>query len=533
MKFLSLFKLALLSLLLPILYLGCSDSDEYLFDSASAVSISVSAKMAISLDSLNNPTKADTVSPEDTLIFIADVTPSKSVRMQKYFWTLDGEVLATEFSFRKNIDKPGFHQIALILVDSFGDTLTDSLSLWVSNPPILDTLTSIPENLSQEIPPQGPASFAWQGHDPDSIFDISYRFLLVSRTGDTLADNFTSENTFIYEDNLSPLECYSWNVVAFNQLGAQSRETLQKTFCTKGNEGKAAIEGFIKTSEYGIREFYPLDSLKISILDYNGKVIKRKYIQDYSNRLIPFRLSSIPEGNYLLTATPSGQNSDFQSDTLRIQLRPNQVLHIDSLLLTDRVKPSIHYLLDEKADTIDYRDTLKFILSDGGSASFIGERSKAYLDNKLIQNVSVQNDTLSLVLPEIASTWSHRLISITTQDFSENSTTRAFYIRPSVTWFETNDDMVIDNQEQIQLFIRDVNPFGFTPEFFIFNILTDSEEKPFKFDSEGDHEIIVTLPSQYFTDSLTSVTSEIRYSNGIVREKQWTIKKIEQEDEDE
>jgi len=529
------FKFNAVALLLSVfsLFIACTDGDDYLFDSNEAIPVSVSARMALSIDSINALIKADTVRPEDTVIFIADVNPSKSIHMQKYYWTLDGEVFATEFSFRKNIEEPGEHHITLVLIDFFGDTLTDTLTLWVGNPPILDTLISIPADESQEIPAEGPFSFAWHGFDPDSLYSVHYSFVLTTINGDTLIDTVSKENFFTYENKLTPLECYQWEVTAINQLNFQSENAFKKSFCTKDEKGEAAVEGFIRTSEYGLREQNLLENIEVMILDFDSNIVKQEKVQGYSNELIPFRISSIPEGTYLITAASSKGATDFKCDTTRIRLRTSQVYYLDSLLFKDSTPPTIRFISENSADTIDYADTLRFIVKDEGSPSSINTNTKAYLENNLIKNSIVRGDTILLALPELADAWNLRLVSITAQDFSGNSRTKAFYVRPSVKWFEINEDIIITDQDNVYAFIKDVNPFGFKPQAFVFSISNDPKAEPYQFDADGDREIAINIPVTLLTDDSINAYSQIRYTNGIIQTKQWTITRKTSEADDE
>ena len=142
----------ILAAFLALTFLACTNSDDALYDESSNSSISISAKLLLEKDSISRQGKADTVRPGDTLTFIADIEPSRSIRIQRYYWTLDGDKWASEFSFRSNISEPGHHEVVFVLVDYFGDTLTDTLHVWVGNLPILDEKAFIPHPGTQQIP---------------------------------------------------------------------------------------------------------------------------------------------------------------------------------------------------------------------------------------------------------------------------------------------------------------------------------------------------------------------------------------------
>ena len=121
---------------------ACSNGEDYLYDEEQSTFIEVSAEMAYTFDSNSVRMKSDTLTPADTLIFIANILPSKSIKIKRYLWTIDGEAFSYDFSFRKNIEKPGLHKVAFYLETYLGDTLSDTLTLQVSNLPILARTSS-------------------------------------------------------------------------------------------------------------------------------------------------------------------------------------------------------------------------------------------------------------------------------------------------------------------------------------------------------------------------------------------------------
>jgi hypothetical protein len=174
---LRLFKSSVLLGILAVL-MACTNSDDYLFDSQDSQQIEVSAVVTRSFDSDGQKSKADTIQPGDSLIFLTSVSPSKSIRNRQYFWTMDGANFASEYSFKKSINEPGIHKIAFIFVDFFGDTLSDTLTVTVASPPIMDTEKFIPARGTQNIDPDSAIRFAWNFDDPDSLWDVSFRFIL-------------------------------------------------------------------------------------------------------------------------------------------------------------------------------------------------------------------------------------------------------------------------------------------------------------------------------------------------------------------
>ena len=96
--------LAIFAVAVTLFYAACTNSDDFLYDEDDSIFIDISAEMAFSFDSMSQRSKADTISPNDTLIFIANIYPSKSIKIRRYLWTLDGIPLSYDFSFRSTID---------------------------------------------------------------------------------------------------------------------------------------------------------------------------------------------------------------------------------------------------------------------------------------------------------------------------------------------------------------------------------------------------------------------------------------------
>ena len=81
-----------------LFFAACTNSDDFLYNERESIFIDVSAEMAFSFDTISKRSKSDTLSPNDTLIFIANILPSKSIKIKRYLWTLDGTPLSYDFS---------------------------------------------------------------------------------------------------------------------------------------------------------------------------------------------------------------------------------------------------------------------------------------------------------------------------------------------------------------------------------------------------------------------------------------------------
>ena len=59
---------------------ACSNGDDALYEPSDSMDISIAAKMTVDLDSINLQTKSDTIRSTDTMTFIAEIFPSRSIR---------------------------------------------------------------------------------------------------------------------------------------------------------------------------------------------------------------------------------------------------------------------------------------------------------------------------------------------------------------------------------------------------------------------------------------------------------------------
>lgn len=81
---------SLLTALIAIAIVACTDSDNYIFDERDHQEVRVDAFITQTFDETSVRIKNDTVAPNDSLIFLSSVYPSKAIRSQDIFWTPPG-----------------------------------------------------------------------------------------------------------------------------------------------------------------------------------------------------------------------------------------------------------------------------------------------------------------------------------------------------------------------------------------------------------------------------------------------------------
>ena len=416
-------RLAALGLLILALA-ACTDSGDYLFNDQGNQEISVFAITTASFDEDAKKSKSDTIQPGDSLIFWTTVYPSKSIRSRQYFWTLDGSPFASEYSFKKSIDIPGIHKVAFVFVDYFGDTLSDTLTITVATPPIIDIEHFIPANGTQNIAPDTAINFAWNAIDPDSLWSLSSHFILKNSEKKVLVDTILQQAHFTYLKGLSPLQKYTWSVTAYNEFNQRSNETLTSTFFTNGINDESAISGTIKTSA-GQGTF----NYRFTLLNEYQDTVKT--IDVSGANATDFNISPLPEGSYTLIAWTE-KESDFTAEEISVNLNANQVLAMDSIILYDYQPPRIK--TPSNRDTIRIADTLLFLIEDlGGDLS--ESKINIRFENETIEDFKLSNDSLYVPFTKYASvqSWSYKLITISATDASYNKGRKTFYLRPNTT----------------------------------------------------------------------------------------------------
>lgn len=424
----------LLALLVAYL-VACSDSEDYLFseqDSKNVQNIQVNAYITASFDSSSLRAKSDTIQPKDSVIFLTTITPSKAIRTQKYFWTIDDSVFAREYSFRRSIPKPGFHEVAFFLVDYYGDTVSDTISLYVGTPPVLDNENFIPARGSENFEPSEFVNFAWNCNDPDSLWDISYHFTIKEAFANSdgsenvLVDTILRQPFFTHLKGFSPLTKYEWSVTATNELRQTSYQSIRGDFFVAGLKEESAILGALQNSSGSQIQSYHLilKNQKDSTVYENANVRT-------SHSSSMFKMQALKAGDYTLYASIDSF-PDFKVDTLSIHLNKKQVLELDTIKLVDETEPYIR-TLEGDADTVAMADTLKFSIIDFGGKIQLSKTS-VRLEENIIQNISLAGDTLVVPMGNATSSWTYRILTVISIDLSGNKAKRSFYVKPNKTF---------------------------------------------------------------------------------------------------
>ena len=438
---------------------SCSDSDQYLYNDEETVALQIHAEMTLTYEIDSLRVRADTITSKDTLIFIGEITPNRQAHYREYYWTLDGKDFSNDMNFRKPVTKAGYHEVCFVVTDYFGDTLRDTLRIWVTNPPIIEPQGFIPAVGSQGLSPKDGIRFAWHGYDPDSISKVYYKFEIrepkgLAYTYDIYQRLYTSSNSildtlletpyFTYWDNpgfyhrLENLKFYTWEVRAINEFGLESDTLIQGEFFTKGNRNEGGVQAFIRFSNQSLYDSYSRNGkIHLDILDSSSNpVIEREMGLD-TNQVV---VSPLKPGKYKIIANLP-KLTDFNPDTADVVVLPGEITIADTLQLSDTIPPSSKYLSPEgllqDIDTLDFKDTLRFYFEEYGGNfyhNFFWNGQELRGNNYFRENFFNEDrtvDTVFLMLPKTYKSWTYQLLSINAYDYSGNLNSKTYVIRPS------------------------------------------------------------------------------------------------------
>lgn len=424
MKKLSLLWITLFIQILAAFFGGCSNFDDQIYDASKQEYIRVNIYTSRAFDSTSVRAKADTIRLGDSLVFISEVFPTRAMRNQASYWTLDDIYFSSEYYFRSTIITPGRHTVRFYLVDFFGDTLSDSISIIAATPPRLDNSIFIPAKGSQNLIPTESINFAWSVKDLDRLWDLSHHFVLKEATSNKiLVDSILHDPYFTYNGILQPLTKYEWTVYSKNEAQMVSEDTIYGTLFTQGIQGENAILGKIQLENVKFNT-----KAQIVVNDSLGNKVTSRSVT-ISNGLGAFNIGPLQAGSYLIQVSVP-EYSDFKHAPQEVVIKEGRVYDLETIKLADKVSPVIK--IESVTDTLPYQDTVKVVVIDNGG-EIPQNRFKAQLENTLIIGAKLKGDTLYIPLKEVEYSWTQRFLTITVFDQSENMARKTLVIRPNTT----------------------------------------------------------------------------------------------------
>lgn len=457
------FSLLSVPLFLLLGIFACSEGDVS-FDTDDAEVVTVKAYMMQLGDSAGTRLKADTLFPSDSLVLIAQIEPSRSIRITQFYWQIDSMSQHSEFSYRTNVSTPGLHQAKFILLDRFEDTLQDSVSFWIAPEPVLDTSAWIPKNGTSSIPTSKALSFAWKSTVENPLAITHYPFLLKCGS-DTLVDTVLTSTEFIYTQGFPALTRCSWSVSANDNFGRTSPTNIHAAFFTENDtdEDLGAAFANISTPFSSL-----LDSLRLKLFDAQGNPLETEdFSVDWSDSVVT--LSKLPAADYRLFLSHA-KYSDFTSDTIDFTVHTGKVSNLGTLVLTDTISPQIFCDFCSE-DSLVWNDTLRFAVEENG----IPLQSSVFritFDGATLSDWDLEKDSLFIYTRHLQKSFAWHPLLFTLSDRSGNYTAKRFYVEPGKSCVKTLDEASIFADSSVLIPIQNLCP-NLTPKRYFWDIDND------------------------------------------------------------
>lgn len=421
----------LLLVLCAFLY-SCIDSEAVVYQKESE-EIAISAFI---LGQDSTQIKDTTITLNDSILLIGNIFPERKNHIQKFFWKTPENAIYKEFQIQVKPNFPGDFTYHFFVIDFHGDSLSDSIQIHVSTPPVLDSNSFLPENNSSRLPPDS-LIFSWLASDDDKD-ELFYQFKLF-QDENLIIDTSLNETFFKLPFDLQALECYRWELSVFDSKGIQGN-TLISTFSTGTKSNKARFRGEIS--------IFPDTLLSQIVLTLESK--DSSQVLSLQNGF--FDSKEIPPGDYKLSAKlPS--YADYKTESISVTLKKGDFLDKLRIHLDDSQPPTFPLLLK---DTLPYASTFTFLIENHGfplnDSSF-----KILLDQENI-TPKFSNDTLYVTLPKYNLPIC-RFLFLTAEDVCKNKTEQEFLICPESAWANKLQDTTIAQSDTLKIHFQESNPY--------------------------------------------------------------------------
>jgi hypothetical protein len=323
-------------------------------------------------------------------------------------------------------------------------------------------------------------------------------------------DTILTEPHFIFHNKLNSFKKYNWTVQAINEYNLVSDEKIESYFYTKGLPCEGSLQA---TIDIGNASYIPI---QLTLLDNNDNDKLFSYKSNISTSKNEISLGAIPASNYHLTIR--SDLPDFTTIEKDVQINDGFVAIEKKLSIIDTIAPTIISITGH--DTLSFADSIKFIVKDG-SGQITSQKTTVRLENEQVIEKFYSDSILTVVLKESEKSWAYRILSISVTDASQNTRTKSFYIEPSTLWFTTNNDTTITSDDQINLYIQDNNPFGFSVNTFQFFNVTKNEYI-LSLPSPTNNSFNADLEASLFEEEQT-IKSIVIYKNGLQQSKTWKL----------
>lgn len=494
--------LAILALFFLLLS-SCLNEDDNRFDENEANPISVEAFILHIGDSSSTRYKADTLYPSDSLIFLAVIEPSRSIRITDYYWQIDSNKVFSEFTYRALLKEPGKHRVRFVLLDRFADTLSDSVTLWIAPNPVLDTDSYIPLSGTKSVDPESELHFAWNAVTDNPLAKLFYHFTL--KSPDSLyIDTILERSQFSYSAKLPGLQKITWRVATYDNFGRNAKDSITSVFYTKGTAKKSGI-----TATIAVSNSQALNGFSFSLLDSSGALLDTTKITHSLNG-DQFHLSEIDPGPYRIFFYNT-QYTDYKSDTVSFYSKTGEVSDLGEIQFQDNIPLQIT-CNSCISDSLEWRDSLFFNISDNGLSISSSSISLTF-DGNTATGWNFKNGKLSVPTQAFIPSFIWHPLKIKASDRAGNYTENLFYVSPGKFCVKTLSDTTLSDTFSIRIPIKNICP-ELTPKRFFWDVDEDGNWEG-ESAAEGSDSTSKIFSSALFPNTEETVKAIILYESGI------------------
>ncbi|MDR1759571.1 MAG: carboxypeptidase-like regulatory domain-containing protein [Fibrobacter sp.] len=409
-----------LSILLLFLA-ACENSDNVLFQDPGQESLRMEAAVIRLADPAEQQRNADTLLLNDSVFFTATIYPSKSVPLKSFYWTYNGIRLGNEFSFKTVFRELGLHLVSFTIVDIFGDSLSDTIRVRVTQKPILDSLI-LPRDSTQGVHSQNGVSFVWNLKESDPGAKVFYRFKLFD-SKNTYADTLLENPFYFYPGELSDYQKIMWSVQAINEFQVASEHTISAVFYT-GSAADGGVTGTVYTPIAAA-----MRDLTFELRDSNSQKVSFASQTQLDSLLEEgfLHLSPLAAGNYTLVIS-NKLYADYRSSEIPVRIASGEVLDIGTILLVDSAPPLI-LSLDSDSLLLPPLDTLTFLIQDQGLPR-TAENFSLLLNGIEFTDSQFRQDTLHVFSRSYRHSFTEQILTIRFSDGFYQNQEKTFYLAP-------------------------------------------------------------------------------------------------------
>ncbi len=406
-----------------LLFLGaCENPDRVLFQNSTGDALRIDAALIRLADPDEQQKNADTLLLNDSVFFNAAVTPSKSIPLKSFYWTHNGRRLGNEFSFKTVFRELGLHLVSFTVVDLFGDSLSDTVRVRVTEKPILDSLI-LPRDSTQGILSQKEVSFVWNLMESDPNANVFYRFKLFDFQN-IYADTLLENSFYSFSKKLPNYQKIMWSVQAVNEFGIESENTISAAFYTGGTASEGGATGYVSAPFAEA-----MQNLTFELRDSNSQKISFASQAELDSLVQQgfLRLSPLPAGNYRLIIS-NKLYTDYRSPEIPVRISNGEVSDLGNIVLKDSILPLI-LSLDSDSLLLPPLDTLTFLIQDHG-LPHTPENFSLLLNGTEFTDLQFKRDTLRIFSHSYRHSFTEQILTIRFSDGFYQNQEKTFYLRP-------------------------------------------------------------------------------------------------------